>query len=318
MKFAKKIVDHDKEVIQLEKESAGIPVCYCFDRNYANYTAVSSYSLHKNSSIPPQIFWVVPAKDFDYCLQLMNSINKFGMDITLIKVNSEHFEGWQGHNIAYYRLLISQLIDLEKIIYIDSDTLIFSDLSELFNLDLKNNLVGGVLDPGGYTSNIFHHLKPPEPYLNAGLFIMNLALMREMNFIEGCKRIYFSFNGEINYGDQDVINLACVDRKHVIDSKYCRLMQVNDETYSNFEEARDKNDVIHFVGGVKPWMKWCNPRAYDVWWDFANKLSLDDLQPQEISNVIHILLLAQCHDINNEFQAASRLKSQVIMSFMKK
>jgi lipopolysaccharide biosynthesis glycosyltransferase len=318
MEFASRIINDEKEVIKLKKDSSGIPVCYCFDRGYANFTAVSSYSLHSNSLVPPQIFWIVPANDFDYCLNLLRSINKIGMDITLIKLNSEHFTGWKGHNTTYYRLLLPQLLDFDKVIYIDSDTIVLSNLVELYNQDVSNSLVAGVVDPGGHTSTIFHLFQDQEPYLNAGLLLMNLKSMRELNFLEACKRTYFKFKDEINYGDQDILNLVTAGRKMALNNKFCSLMQPNLFPDAEFDKEIHNSDIVHFVGAIKPWMKSCNPRAFKLWWDYANKLSVDDLHPQEITNVIQVLLLAQFHDINGEYQEASQWKSRAIQIFMNK
>jgi len=48
---------------------------------------------------------------------------------------------------AYYRLLLSELIpDLNRIIYLDGDTLIYTDLTEMFNLKMGNNVMLGFVD----------------------------------------------------------------------------------------------------------------------------------------------------------------------------
>jgi lipopolysaccharide biosynthesis glycosyltransferase len=318
MNFAFRTTDQDKEVVKLNRYNGAIPVCYCFDRSYANFTAVSSFSLHKNSLIPPKIYWIVPARDFDYCLQLLDTVNKFGMDITICKLNAPHFSGWKGHDIAYYRLLLPALLEYDKVLYIDSDTLVLAGLEELFNIDISNNLVAGVVDPGGYTSQIFHHLEENDPYLNGGLLLMNLKLMREMNFVEACKRIYHQYQSEINYGDQDVLNLVARGLKKNIDNKFCVSQQVNDQTYQNIENAIKHSYIIHFVGGIKPWMRCANKKAFSFWWDYANKLNIPDLAPIEITNITQVLFLAQCHDINEEYVDASRWKSKAIQLLMNK
>lgn len=312
MKSDLRIKDEYKEVVKLRRNPSAIPVCYCFDRAYANYTAVSSFSLHKNSEIPPKIYWIIPARDFEYCLNLLKVVNKFGMDITLIKLNQEHFVGWKGHDTAYYRLLLPSLLEFDKAIYIDSDTLVMSSLEDLYNQELDNYFAAGVIDPGGYTSHIFKHLKQSDPYINAGMLLLNLKLMRELDFIEGCKRIYFQYSDEINYGDQDVLNLVAQGKKKSIDNKFCRSLQINDETYDNFDLATQKADIIHFVGGVKPWMRCANRKAFEFWWEYANKLNIEDLKPVEITNITQVLFLAQNLDFNGEFEESSRWKSKAI------
>jgi lipopolysaccharide biosynthesis glycosyltransferase len=318
MEFSLRVVDQYKEVVKLKRYTAALPVCYCFDRAYANFTAVSSFSLHVNSLVPPKIYWIVPNRDFEYCLDLLNTINKFGIDITLIKLNTDHFVGWQGHYTAYYRLLLCALLDFEKIIYIDSDTLVLSSLDELFNHDLGENLVAGVIDPGGHTSNVFSYMGADEPYLNAGLLIMNLKKMREFNFIQKCESAYDLHKEQINYGDQDVLNLVSKGQKLAIKNKFCRSLQVNDETYDNFESAVKGSNILHFVGGIKPWMRCANKRAYELWWDYADKLQIPDLTPVEITNLTQVLFLAQSHDINQEYLEASRWKSKAIELLMRK
>jgi lipopolysaccharide biosynthesis glycosyltransferase len=312
MEFEIKLSNEHMDIIKLKRYQGGIPVCYCFDRAYANYTAVSSYSLHVNSPISPRIFWVVPSDDFEYSLDLLNSVNKIGMDITLIKVNLDHFKDWKGHKTTYYRLLLPILLDIDKVIYIDSDTIVMSDLTEIFNHDLKDKLVGGVIDPGGHTSNIYYKFQNIEPYINAGLLVMNLKLMRELNFTDACKRIYYQFVTEMNYGDQDIINLAAYQRKIILDDKFCRLMQINDETNDSFNLAVSNNHVLHFVGAIKPWMKCCSPKPFAFWWKFASKLNIKDLLPLEINSVQQVIFLAQALHLNGEFQEASFWKSKAI------
>ena len=48
---------------------------------------------------------------------------------------------------AYYRLSLHDVLpQVDKIIYLDGDTLVFHDLKELIELDMKGNVVLGFLD----------------------------------------------------------------------------------------------------------------------------------------------------------------------------
>ena len=308
MEFEYRVADSDKEIVRLKRSSLGVPVCYCFDKNYALFTAVSSYSLHANSLIPPRIFWLVPARDFDYCLDLLQSINKFGMDITLIKLGSDHFSGWKGHSTTYYRLLLSNVLDLDKVIYIDSDTIVLDNLSELFGFDVQDSLVAGVVDPGGHTSNIFHYFADSEPYLNAGCLLMNLDLMRRSGFRDICTQVYKKFEAEINYGDQDILNLVAIGRKRVLGQEFCTLMQPNLVTADQFTEIAEKSKIIHFVGEIKPWMQWCNPRAFDFYWSYANKLGIKELTPFPMTDYMHLHRYANTLAISGDTEAAYRVE----------
>ena len=50
---------------------------------------------------------------------------------------------------TYYRLFLAELLPfLKRIIYLDGDTIVLSDLSEMINLDMGNNIMMGFIDNG--------------------------------------------------------------------------------------------------------------------------------------------------------------------------
>ena len=55
---------------------------------------------------------------------------------------------------TYYCLLIGELLpnEIDKCIYLDSDICICKDLSDLFNIDIKDNYIAGVIAPLYYFS----------------------------------------------------------------------------------------------------------------------------------------------------------------------
>lgn len=59
---------------------------------------------------------------------------------------------------TYYRLLIGELLpnEINKCIYLDSDICVCKDLSELFNIDIKDNYLAGVVAPSHYFSEDRH------------------------------------------------------------------------------------------------------------------------------------------------------------------
>ena len=48
---------------------------------------------------------------------------------------------------TYYRLLLADLLpNTKRIIYLDGDTIILNDLTEMINLDMKNNNIMDFID----------------------------------------------------------------------------------------------------------------------------------------------------------------------------
>ena len=55
-------------------------------------------------------------------------------------------------SFSYYRLIVADLLpnNWSKCIYLDLDICVCKDLTELFNIDIKDNYIAGVVDPEYY------------------------------------------------------------------------------------------------------------------------------------------------------------------------
>ena len=87
---------------------------------------------------------------------------------------------WKKTYTVYFKLLIPIIFpDFERVIYLDSDTLIFKDLSEMFNLPFNDNYILGYPfhTPWMVTINGKH----PKIYVNAGVLLININKIRNDN-----------------------------------------------------------------------------------------------------------------------------------------
>ena len=94
----------------------------------------------------------------------------------------DKYKGWITHRYydisTYYRLSLSDLVfDFDKIIYLDCDTLVHKDLSEMYNLEMNNyyymgipNMEIGLMEING-TRN----------FIGAGVMLINLKELRRLN-----------------------------------------------------------------------------------------------------------------------------------------
>ena len=69
--------------------------------------------------------------------------------------------------VTYYRLLSPLFIPLDRILYLDSDVLVFKDLYELYQTSFNNNYVLGFLDI--LADGIDYLGLSSEKYINAGI-----------------------------------------------------------------------------------------------------------------------------------------------------
>lgn len=177
-----------------------INICYSSDNNYVKYLGVSIKSLIENSNQNNSYYiYVLDNNISDVSKQKLLSLQTNNCFINFIET-TELLEQYKindlylsGHitNSAYLRLLIPDIfIDLDKIIYLDSDTIINSDIALLYQYNVENSLFGVVKDIGliykGAISKIdekyFHNVLKLEnysKYFNSGVLLYNLAKIRD-------------------------------------------------------------------------------------------------------------------------------------------
>ena len=299
-----------------------IVLVLCFDLNYANQAAVATYSAIKNSKTPIKIYWIVPGKDFAAIATVKDHLESLDFRIHLIRANDKAFIEWKVmehiNQSSYLRLLIPDLINEEKIIYIDSDTLVLEDLSEIWHSDMDELPIGGVKDNPGAINLTKISWLAGDVYINTGVMVMNLGMLRRDRFLWKCQEIYQMFEEKIVFLDQCIINKYAENRKYILDKKWNFLVITELELESKFEAivSSDRPKIIHFAGGVKPWQKWCNPTIASYWWNYAKELSLPGFHPTRIQNINQALKFADMLDRNSKFRESSKVKTTIINALL--
>ncbi len=261
-----------------------IPVVFVMDRNYIPYATVATHSLLLNSLNNLKIYWILPKEDLllaSACLARLNinRPNKLRGNISLVGVNTDMFSTWKesGHILqsTYYKLLIPQCIDHKKIIYIDCDTLVLGDLMDLYNTDMGEYAIGGVPDPWG-SSTTKVSFDNTDVYVNGGVLLMNLEVLRYDNFFEKSKDIYEIYKEKITWCDQCLINKYAENRKYILDSRWNRQIfsgHTDDKTWELIV-LKESPKIMHFIGPIKPWKKGCNPKIIDFWFNYGKETNL--------------------------------------------
>jgi lipopolysaccharide biosynthesis glycosyltransferase len=90
----------------------------------------------------------------------------------------KNYRSWFGGNkTIYFKLLLPFIMNkLERIIYLDADTLIFKDILEMYNLPFNDNYALGY--PFHTIYRIDHFVKNATYYINGGVILFNLKKIR--------------------------------------------------------------------------------------------------------------------------------------------
>lgn len=115
----------------------------------------------------------------------------------------------------WYRIFLPQVLpDLERVLYLDADTLVTDRLDELWNVPLNEHLVAAVPNVVvlEHRAAIEALELDPADYFNSGVLLMNLARMRETGATQAIVACAHRHGERSMLPDQDALNAALARR----------------------------------------------------------------------------------------------------------
>lgn len=176
----------------------------------------------------------------------------------------------QFTSAMWYRLFLPDLLPrVDRVLYLDADTIAVDAIAPLWEIDLSDHWLGAV-------TNVFQHnhlhrpqqlgLAGPEVYFNSGVLLMNLDKMRQ----DGCTQAMLDYarsHPEIEWPDQDTLNVVLGSRRLTLHPRwnFMNSMAIFDHAADAFgpgelDEARTSPAIRHYEGPAqnKPWHYMCD------------------------------------------------------------
>ena len=165
-----------------------------------------------------------------------------------------------------YRFLVPQLFeDREKILYLDCDVLVQSDLEQLYSTNLGSAYAGVVSDIDA-EHKIRDLGKEAVGYFNAGMLLMNLAQIRKDAIPERMLKEFLE-GPQYPLVDQDILNIVLNENVVYLPKKYNFLPDIiiygeKERIIKNYgimknvsiERYLDDIVILHYAGVKKPWL----------------------------------------------------------------
>lgn len=203
---------------------------YQFDEKYVPYTAVSITSLLENNK-DIQIFIYALAENVteESMNRLRRIVKKYGAAILFIDTESliKRMEKigipkYRGAYATNFKLFITQIIpeNVERLLYIDSDTLVVGNLKNLLEIDMNNCPIGMVLDSLGDQHARLIGLSGDNYYVNGGVILYDLCKWKECKCTERIVEYAETVRAQFMSPDQDLINLVLQGEIFILDPKY--------------------------------------------------------------------------------------------------
>jgi len=287
--FFEQFLKYNNILNNLKNMHSIIHIVLSSDNEYAPFLYTTIVSILENGyKNTYYIFYLLVSSNFSKNIQniLLELNKKYKCYIYFICINNifENVVMKIPHITltTFYRLLIGELLpkEVDKCIYLDVDICVQKDLSELFNIDMGDNYIAGVVSPVYYFNEKIHcqrlNLPSMKKYVNVGMLVMNLKQIRKDNmtqiFIELSKR---NFDSQ----DQDVLNVACFGKIMTIPPKYNAMVlhlkgnnPLLKDIYGEEEiiEAKNSPHIIHYSNKNKPWNS-LNIYMEKHWWYIAKE-----------------------------------------------
>ena len=169
----------------------------------------------------------------------------------------------------YYRLAAAQLLPgmIERVLYLDVDTLIINSLSDLYEMDFEDNIFMACTHTKKFLSFLNQlRLDVGEgvPYINTGVMMMNLPLMRAEVKLEEIQSYAIEHKNVLILPDQDILTALYGHRVKLVDALKYNLSD-RDIEFHNADPTTRKLDlnwvrkntaIVHFYGRNKPWKEY--------------------------------------------------------------
>lgn len=125
---------------------------------------------------------------------------------------------------TWYRVLLPKVLsdNVHRVLYLDADTLVDGDVSELFRIDMADKAIAGAIDILSFDPKTFERCMYEEEkkYVCAGVMLMNLDYWRENALTDKVIAWGREHDTRIKFPDQDTINYLCRDHKIILPMRY--------------------------------------------------------------------------------------------------
>ncbi|MEK3697507.1 glycosyltransferase family 8 protein [Paenibacillus sp. FSL R10-2199] len=253
-------------------------VAYACGEEYVRHAGVSMISLLANNKSFDDIFIYLIENNIteESKFELQNIVKKYNRNIVFVSCtelcDSLKADDQNGrYSIATYsKLFYGKFEEIDKIIYLDCDTSVSASLEELWKIDLNSYSVAGVWDDAAPRLKSSVNIHGNEKYINTGFLLMNLNNWRKNNYQEKCISFINTYNGNVPFLDQGVINSICKGDILILSPKFNLMsylvMHKAEEiealcevdamyTQKEIDEAIKQPVIIHWVTGFynRPW-----------------------------------------------------------------
>ncbi len=230
-------------------------VIYHSSDSFASVTGVSMLSLFENNKGMDYIhvLYIESGITQENKRRLRNIAEQYGRELEFMKMPdwSEKLNidlkssKKEWHGLGYNRLFLTEYLppDVDRVLYLDSDTLIEQPLNKLWNQDLTGYYLAGVDDCLSSNYRNLVGLGKEGTYVNSGVLLINVEKWREDRICQRFIDMIIKNNGFFIFNEQTAINALFCGKIKILPQNY----NVNSLVYLyDFDELMKLRKPYHY------------------------------------------------------------------------
>jgi lipopolysaccharide biosynthesis glycosyltransferase len=244
---------------------------------------------------------------------------------------------------TYNRLLLTELLPYDKIVYLDCDLIVCDDIAKLFAVDIGEALLGAVPDffvtaeyrKGGehdiagrwmtlgqyYKDLLQQSVSSEETFYQAGVLLFNLKKLKKIDASKRFLDLFYRKNPQFGV-DQDILNVVCFGQIRPIDYRW-NVVNHTDGYLASIASLLSKTEVqqlkqsaanpgcIHFTGAwlAKPFNSLVDFTQYsELFWEEARKTRwYEETLSRALSRDLNRISGQLSHHVSNEMNRIGEL-----------
>lgn len=295
-------------------ENSAVNICMITDDNYIMPTSVAIHSMITNKGEEQYNFYIITSNLSEESEKKFKDFEQNGVCVNIIREDAEkRFNGLHNFRAdsicvaslsALLKFIIPDLFpQLDRILYLDGDLVVKTDLRELYFTELEENYAAAVVDTSKmYWKSSFNSCV--ENYFNSGVMLLNLKKMREDHISEVLIETKRNL-ADSSLMDQNVFNLVFDGKTKLLPIKY-NFQSLGLERAGNKWDAEDINKfygtdfntktevfqdtaILHYASKNKPWKEPDAALAYE-WTHYYRSLYGSGQPPRKEKYGISVIM----------------------------
>ena len=310
------------------KNNNSINIVFTTDKEYSSYLKVALKSLILNKD--KDSIYNIYILSIDLNKKTKEELKTFKQDdveITTIPLKLSMLKNVGNYRIIarchvsradLFKFFIPEMFqNFDKILYLDSDILVLKDISEIYNYNLENKIIGVLPEKTNFKNE-------ENSKYNCGVILFDIKKCSENNITKKLiqaknndkKHIYITqpfFHEVLDEAKVKTMpfefnRFSTTDEKEFKKFNYKDLYYKNDKTINSLDDVDKRAIIIHFLAYKKPWQYEKIPFA-NQWWYYAHLINPNWKVEKKRNTIQNFILALQISIAANKEKKFSSLKS---------